>query len=147
MNPYMKKKFMEQYQQIDVSTGVENASPHKLVSMLYEGVLENIAVAKGAIQRNDLELKAEKIDKAYAIVSGLEAGLDLEAGGEVAENYMELYDYIKRSLVKASGQKNIELLDEIADLVRSLNESWNMIPENMKAATRQQIELLKGQVK
>ncbi len=54
MNPMMKQKFLDQYQQTSVQTGLEDATPHKLVAMLYDGILDNLALAKGAMERKDL---------------------------------------------------------------------------------------------
>lgn len=139
----MKQKFLNQYQQTSVETGIENATPHKLVTMLYDGVLENLALAKGAIQRKNYEQKAEKMNKAVLIIGSLRSNLDMENGGEVSENYEALYSYINRRLLEASLKNDEVILAEVTDLVRELKEAWEMMPDNFKNASKDQLDQLK----
>ncbi|MBN2607029.1 MAG: flagellar export chaperone FliS [Thiotrichales bacterium] len=143
MNPLMKQKFLNQYQQTSLETGLENASPHKLVSMLYDGALETMANAKGAIERKDYETKAHNLNRAILIIGTLRSGLDMENGGEVANNYAELYGYINQKLLHVSFKNDLEALADVMDLIRDLRDSWNLMPDNMKSATKDQLENLK----
>lgn len=143
MNPMMKQKFLNQYQQTSLETGIDNASPHKLVSMLYDGTLEALAHVKGAIERKDFEVKADKLNRAILLVGALRSGLDLENGGEVAANYSDLYFYINQQLLQVSLKNDLTLLEEVTSLIRELRDSWNLMPDNMKAATKEQLENLK----
>ncbi|WP_201022632.1 flagellar export chaperone FliS [Thiomicrospira sp. XS5] len=143
MNPMMKQKFLDQYQQTSVQTGLEDATPHKLVAMLYDGILDNLALAKGAMERKDFELKANKLNKAIMIIGSLRSNLDMENGGEVATNYEALYSYMNRRLLEASSQNQVETLDEVADLARELKDAWNQMPSNFKMASQSQIEMVK----
>jgi len=145
MNQMMKKKFLNQYQQTSVETGLENATPYKLVSMLYDGVMDNLALAKGAMSRQDYQLKAEKLNKAVLIIGSLRSGIDKVNGGEVAENYEALYNYINRKLLEASAKNDEAILDEVTTLVRELRDAWALMPENFKNATRAQIDSIKKQ--
>lgn len=144
MNAMMKQKFLNQYQQTSVETNLENASPHKLVTMLYDGVVGNLAAAKGAIQRKSFEQKAEKINKAILIIGSLRANLDLENGGAAADNYQALYSYMNQTLLTASLKNNEELLDEVIQLTKELKDTWLMMPDNFKNASKEQIEMLKA---
>lgn len=139
----MKQKFLNQYQQTSVETGVENATPHKLVGLLYEGVLNNLAYAKGAMERKDYEQKAEKMNKAVLIIGSLRSSLDMESGGEISANYEGLYSYMNRRLLEASAKNDIAMVDEVIALVRQLNDAWAQMPENFKKATRDQLENIK----
>lgn len=143
MNMMMKQKFLNQYQQTSVETGVENATPHKLVGLLYEGVLNNLAYAKGAMERKDYEQKAEKMNKAVLIIGSLRSSLDMESGGEISANYEGLYSYMNRRLLEASAKNDIAMVDEVIALVRQLNDAWAQMPENFKKATRDQLENIK----
>ncbi|AZR81903.1 flagellar export chaperone FliS [Thiomicrospira sp. S5] len=144
MNSMMKQKFLDQYQQTSVQTGLENATPHKLVSMLYDGILDNLALTKGAMQRKDYEQKANKLNKAVLIIGSLRSNLDMEHGGEVATNYEALYSYMNRRLLQASAQNDETLIDEVANLVRELKDAWNQMPDNFKMATQSQLESVKN---
>ena len=123
---------MKQYQQVSVHSGVMGASPHRLVQMLMEGALEKIALAKGHMVNNNIASKGENISKAIAIVGGLQSSLNTDAGGEIAENLGNLYDYMTNRLVMANLYNDETILDEVAGLMVEIKMGWDGIPEAFK---------------
>ncbi|MBL1265093.1 flagellar export chaperone FliS [Candidatus Methylomicrobium oryzae] len=119
---------MNQYKEVRVQSSVMDATPHRLIQMLMEGVLEKIALAKGNILRKEIAQKGENISKAITIVGGLQASLDKEKGGELAENLNSLYDYMSQRLLMANIQSNEAILDEVADLMLEIKAGWDEIP-------------------
>ena len=71
MNAMVRNRFLQQYTQTNMQTGVEGATPHRLVQMLYEGALDIIAQAKGAMIRKDYMTKGKRVNHAITIISGL----------------------------------------------------------------------------
>ncbi|MDP2904304.1 MAG: flagellar export chaperone FliS [Methylovulum sp.] len=123
---------MKQYQQISIQSGIMDASPHRLVQMLMEGFLERIAIAKGNILRKEIAKKGENISRAITIVNGLQASLNKEAGGEIAENLSNLYDYMSLRLVIANSSNDETVLDEIAGLMLEIKTGWDNMPDEFK---------------
>ncbi|MGR8999896.1 MAG: flagellar export chaperone FliS [Gammaproteobacteria bacterium] len=123
---------MRQYQQVNVHSSIMDASPHRLVQMLMEGVLEKIALAKGNIIRNEIAPKGENIGKAISIISGLQASLNKEAGGEIAENLNSLYDYMTHQLLMANSRDDECKLDEVAGLMLEIKMGWDAMPDQFK---------------
>ena len=116
------------YQKIGVETGVLAASPHKLIAMLYEGAVKAIDQASVHMAAGDIEKKGESIAKAVQIILvGLRASLNREAGGELADNLYELYDYMARRLFEANVKNNQEMLSEVRDLLESIKGAWDEI--------------------
>ena len=75
------------YRQVGAHSGVENASPHALIQMLFEGLFQSLNAARGAMERGEIEEKGRHLGKAVRILQeGLAAGLDLDKGGELAGN-------------------------------------------------------------
>jgi len=120
---------VQQYNRVGVAAGVEEASPHRLIQMLMEGVIEKITIAKGHMERGETAKKGSHISWAISIVDGLRASLDLNAGGEVAQNLDDLYDYINHRLVTANIENNTDLLDEVTSLLKSIKSAWDELPE------------------
>ena len=81
---------LDQYSQNAVQTGIESASPHRLIQMLLEGAASKIAVAKGFMERGEIRAKGEQIGCAISILEGLKASLDHEKGGEIARKLEDL---------------------------------------------------------
>ena len=117
------------YQRVHVESQVEGyATPHRLVSMLFDGAFESIARAKGAIGERDIEAKGKAIGRAVAIVEeGLRASLDLKSGGKVARDLNDLYTYVARRLTYANLKNDVAALDECAKLLKPVQEAWNAI--------------------
>ena len=127
------------YQRINVETSMHTIDQHQLVSLLYAGVLNSIATARGAMARGDVAGKCNGISKAVRILEeGLSTALDREAGGALASNLDALYDYALRRLIQANARNDDAMLAEVARLIEPLAQSWNEIKKagvtNAKAA-------------
>ena len=123
---------MNEYKKAGVHAEVMDADPHRLIQMLMEGALERIAIAKGAMQQKNVALKGDRISSAISIVEGLRASLDMEAGGEISANLESMYDYMTRRLMEANLKDDVEMLDEVADLMRKIKSGWDEIPNNLE---------------
>jgi flagellar secretion chaperone FliS len=116
------------YSRVGVETGVADASPHKLVAMLFDGFFESIARAKAALAAVDTELKCREIGRAARIVEeGLKAALDLRAGGHLAADLSQLYAYVAQRLTYANLKNDAAALDECKALMQPLREAWTSI--------------------
>ena len=123
---------LDQYRQVGVQTGVVDASPHKMIEMLFNGVTEKLAYAKGAIQRKDLAQQGEHISKAIRIIDTLRASLDHKQGGEIAANLASLYDYMERRLTRANMEADAKVIDEISALIEQISTAWDSIPAELR---------------
>jgi flagellar protein FliS len=123
---------MKQYQQVSVHSAIMDASPHRLVQMLMEGALEKIALAKGGMANKEIASKGENVSKAIGIIGGLKSSLNMEAGGALAENLSNLYDYMANRLVVANLHNDESILDEVAGLMVEIKTGWDGIPDEFK---------------
>lgn len=128
----MSFKGINAYRKGSLKQDVANADPHKLTLMLLQGALDRIAYAKGAMERKDLVVKADYISKASAIIMHLRDTLDIEAGGEVADNLLALYNYMIERLSDAHINNNLHILDEVSSLLTPIRDAWVQIPEEAK---------------
>lgn len=116
------------YAKVGVETGVTTADPHKLILMLYDGALLSIATARHAIETKDIPAKGKAISKAIEIIAnGLDACLDMEAGGELAMRLSALYEYMTDRLLYANIHNSAAALEEVSGLLGGLRESWEAI--------------------
>jgi flagellar protein FliS len=123
------------YQQVRIESKVDGASPHELVTMLFEGFMEAVAQARGALREQRLEVKGAAIGRAVRIVEeGLRAGLDLRAGGTLARDLDDLYSYLAMRLTLANLRNDESALEECQLLMRPLREAWLAIAEEAEAA-------------
>ncbi len=126
------RKSIESYAQVNKYSGITDASPHRLVQMLLEGALEKIAAARYLIKRNDFAKKGEVIGQIIAIIGGLRSSLNKEAGGDLAENLDQLYDYMERQLLVANFKNDENILDEVSSLLKEIKSGWDAIPDDIR---------------
>ena len=111
------------------SNAVLTASPGQLVLMLYDGALKALGLAKEAFDMpaespKRIELINQQLLKAQAILTELQNGLNMEAGGEFAQTMHRLYDYHNRRLFEANLRKQVAPVVEVEKLVRELRDAW-----------------------
>ena len=116
------------YRQVGVETSIEDASPHKLVSLLFDGYMESITQARGAMRNGEIEKKGKAIGRAARIVEeGLKASLNVNEGGALARDLHSLYDYLAKRLTLANIRNDEAMLDECVELVEPLRRAWRDI--------------------
>ena len=112
----------------------QTATPGQLVLMLYDGALGFLEKAKTGFDYKDPLLFNQTINnnlvRAQAIIHELNAALDMRAGGEVASNFRQLYNYFYRRLGEANRKKQREPIDEISARLRTIRESWAQMLRN-----------------
>ncbi|WP_414663089.1 flagellar export chaperone FliS [Horticoccus sp. 23ND18S-11] len=111
------------------SNAVLTASPGQLVLMLYDGALKAIAIAREGFETSAddprrIAVINQQLMKAQAILSELQGGLNMEAGGEFARTMHRLYDYHNRRLLEANLRKQVEPVIEVERLLRELRDAW-----------------------
>lgn len=126
------------YTNVGFETGVNSASPHQLISLLFDGILVAITKAKQHMINKEILEKNEAISKATLLIdSGLRAGLNFEQGGELAKNLDDLYSYMINRLMLAHLNNQTELLDEVYGLLSDIKDAWTTIGVNTQSDTNQ----------
>ena len=116
------------YRRIDVDTGVNAASPHKLVARLFEGLCDSMDRARGAILEGNHEAKGQALGRCVRIVEeGLRASLNLQEGGSLARDLNDLYAYVNSRLTYANAKNDVAAIEECRRLVTPLKEAWDAI--------------------
>jgi len=127
----MVRSSIRKYQNTGLSQ-VETADPHTLISLIMQHILGNLAAAKGAIDRKDIEVKNKTLNKVIGLIGELQDSLDMEKGGELSSNLYDLYAYMI-SQVSKSNMKNItEPLTEVSSLITEIKSGWDGIPEDIR---------------
>ena len=121
---------LEQYGQVKHDAQAEFASAHEKTLMLFDGAIDFIGVGLQAIARSDYELKGRMISKSIAVINGLKDCLDLTQG-ELPSNLHDLYEYMVERLFKANLTSDIEAIDEVQSLLKTIRESWSQIPSEV----------------
>jgi len=124
------------YKKIETDIAVETASPYQLILMLFDGALTAITIAKTELEAGRIEAKGLSISKAIDIIAnGLKVSLEMESGGEIAQNLAALYDYMVRRLVQANLKNQVAALDEVSSLLGDIRSAWAEIDPQKNSGT------------
>lgn len=116
------------YRQVGVQSGIEGASPHVLIKMLFDGLVQSLNAARGAMARGDIPEKGRQIGMAVRILDeGLKGGLDPARGGELAANLGALYDYCVGRLTQANLHGDVRAVEEVLTLITPVADGWSQI--------------------
>ena len=123
-----------QYRSVRNYGVVAEATPARLVQIMYEHILAQLAAARGSMSRiqNQLPLhevvtKCAAIAKALRIIGHLDSTLDMKKGGAVAENLRQLYLYSSNRLTQANVVNDPAIVDEVYQLVAKVKTGWDQL--------------------
>lgn len=122
-----KAQALNAYQNLELSSRIEMASPIHLVILLYEEIIQSLKVLKYA-QDAQLSHKANaEISRSKMILVSLIGSLDLQDGGELAVTLHGIYRASLAKLVKITNQSDSRSCDDLIDGFENLLVSWRSI--------------------
>ena len=131
---YGHNKAAAQYRAVRSHGLVADASPTRLVQVMFEHILSHLATARGCMGRiqgnrplNDVVAKGKAISKTLALLGQLSGTLDMERGGQVAQNLRALYEYMMNRLALANGTNDPTIVAEVSALVEEIKSGWDQI--------------------
>ncbi len=108
---------------------VQTASPGQLILMLFDGALRFMNRAlqgfeeTGVIERN--EAVHINLVKTQAIIDELQNSLNQEAGGDIARNLSDLYDFMRVQLRAANLRKEPAPVRIVVELLGEIRGAWS----------------------
>jgi flagellar secretion chaperone FliS len=124
---------MQQYDAYQKTT-FDTSDNVRIVSLLFDGAINFLKLARGKMESRDIAGKGLYIGKATAIVGELTSSLNMEAGGEIARNLRRLYDFVLDRLLKANLRNDVVALDEAVKVLDTLRGGWKEMERNQAVA-------------
>ncbi len=128
---------MQKVNQIYMQTQFTTVGQGELLLMLYDGAIKFLAQAKEKMQDKDYAAKGRLISKALDVINELDASLNREAGGELADNLHNLYFLCSSRLLQANLRMDPDLIDSVTGILSGLRSAFAQIvhkPEAQAAA-------------
>lgn len=101
-----------------------NASPKKLVVLLYDGCIKNMKLAELSIKENKLDQAHTALIKSQDIIAELASTLNKEQGGQVAQDLNDIYEYLMINLIEANRTKDVTIIQKNREMIEELREAW-----------------------
>lgn len=119
------------YAKVGVDIGVETASSHKLILMLYDGAVLALAQAVAYLDGGNRIAMSESIVKACNIIDqGLRDSIDTSAGGDLPMRLVALYTYMTERLQFANIKADKKIIEEVSGLLQELRAAWEEIAQD-----------------
>ncbi|MDT8992892.1 flagellar export chaperone FliS [Curvibacter sp. APW13] len=116
------------YKRVNVETGIESASPHQLVVMLFDALQQYLLAAQGAMERGDVALKCQKMGAAIRVLDeGLRGALNLEQGGDIARNLDAVYEFCVNRLTVANLKNDPQAITEVMGIMAPIASGWKQM--------------------
>ena len=115
------------YRNVDVTSRIEGASPHKLVAILYEELLNSLSGLKAAIEAKDDRRRRESQERALTLLTALESSLDFEKGGEIAPLLASVYREARRLVNDCAVLGHAAGAGEARKLIGEIASAWDAI--------------------
>ncbi|SUB16275.1 Flagellar protein fliS [Pantoea agglomerans] len=75
-----------------------------------------------------MQAKATRSPKAINIIeAGLKEGLTENRGDELADNLLDLYNYMTRRLLHANLNNDVAAVEEVEGLLRNIADAWKEV--------------------
>ena len=132
----MRERALASYGDVKVTTGVSGADNVQLIQMLFDGLIESLATARGHMERGSIVEKSKSLSRAGRIVVGLQGALDFEKGGDIARTLNDLYSYVTRRLFHVNANNDLEALQEVHNLMNEIRSAWLQVPTLVPATSR-----------
>lgn len=95
-----------------------------LILQVYDGAIGSLKSAREAYEGDRLTDGREQMEKAKRFVTHLYTTLNMEKGGEVAENLGKLYAYVISQSYVVQATKDLEMIDDMVTVLDNLRGGW-----------------------
>jgi flagellar protein FliS len=107
------------------------APPSTLVVRLYEGAIHQLRKAIRCIEANDIKGRYTANRRAFDIIEHLMCTLNLEKGGQIADNLAQLYRYMMRRLIDVDVQNSAQAAEDVIALLDPLYQAWRKLDQEI----------------
>jgi len=115
------------YRAVDVDSQVEGASPHRLISILFDELTKAIDIMLAAQRSGNRGKVIEKQGRASTILLALETSLDFRNGGEIAINLAQVYRESRRLVQLGGRSEDAAPIERARKMINEISDAWDQI--------------------
>jgi flagellar protein FliS len=109
------------------SHALEGASGVELTIALYDGIVRFMHQAIEAVERKDADARRAAVKRAMDILIHLQATLDKNVGGNVAETLSEFYTAMFALMLQGSQANSRTKFEQVIADLRNVREAWKQV--------------------
>lgn len=106
---------------------IQVESPHRLIEMMYEGILRFNTQAKKSLRDGDIEKRIYWLNRSAAIFTELLSSLNMKEDGTTSEYLSGLYTFQMERITQANMTEDENIINEINGVIKGLLEAWREV--------------------
>lgn len=106
--------------------------PSRLLVMLYDEAIEQLDIAIGAIEANDIEWRYRASEKVAEILYELCMALDMENGGEISANLAALYKHGIQQMTEINFTNDPAIAAALQKVLTPLRDAWAELDDRIR---------------
>lgn len=115
------------YQDVELRSRLEGASPHALVAIMFDELLKSLEAMAVACKRGDFTQRGSRQSRAFSILHGLESSLDFDQGGEIAEALGAIYREVRRLTLEGGKYNDADQVIRARTMLQEIASAWQAI--------------------
>ncbi|EON15124.1 MULTISPECIES: flagellar export chaperone FliS [Pandoraea] len=117
----------QQYHASDLDARIAGATPLQLMLILLDGLLDELARARGHIEHARHDARLRSVTKCLNLINGLASHIDVADGPGVTQPLSAVYDFCMRGVAQASVELDVAKLDEVVAVITQLTQGWRAL--------------------
>jgi flagellar protein FliS len=113
------------------SDAAQTVTPARLLTMLYDRLVLDLAVAEVAMREQDYSTIGERVGQAQRILLELRASLDLSIWPD-GEPLGRLYEWMFSELSEARLRDQPQRIADVRELVEPLRDAWHQAAQQLR---------------
>lgn len=106
---------------------IQVESPHRLIEMMYEGILRFNTQAKKALRDENIEKRTYWLNRSAAIFTELMSSLNMKQEGTTSEYLSGLYAFQLEKITEANIKEDEAIINQINIVVKGLLDAWREV--------------------
>ena len=102
----------------------------ELIIKVYDGAIGAYRQAITDIENNRLTQGRESLEKAKKFITHLFTTLNMEKGGEIAQQLSQLYAFVINQTNILEATKDLKEIDDIINVLENLRQGWVELKQN-----------------
>lgn len=115
------------YQNVDLASRIEAATPHRLVGILLDELLKSLDAMAAACRVSDFAQRGQRQSRALSILLGLEGSLDFDKGGDIAASLAAIYSQARKLVLAAGRDNDSGHLLKAREMIAEIASAWDAI--------------------
>ncbi len=126
-NNLREEKMVEKQKYQAYAAATQTVAPSRQIVMLYDGIIRCVQKARDAIVERRIEDRYNLLLKASELIGGLQACLDFEKGGDIANILYSYYAGIDARVFTIHRTNDVNECEAIIADLKQMRDAWEEI--------------------